>query len=267
MKLNRKIKYGLWIALTIVAVIAVFIHAPISQDRTYHDLADKRVILGIPNGCNVLTNIPFIVIGIVGIAQLRKTSIYRGMSMVYGILFAGIFFTGWGSAWYHLAPDNNTLVWDRIPMTLAFMSLLSATISEHISVKLGSRLLWPLLLIGIGSVLYWHYTERAGMGDLRLYGVVQFYPLFFIPFILLLFPAPAFNRGLRQFIGVLGWYTLAKVFEYFDKEVYHLTHFISGHSLKHLAAAAATWYLIRMFQINYVVSRDNKSLPKLPVRS
>ena len=237
--------------LTVIAVFAVFLHTPIAQDPSYHDLADKRILIGVPNFLNVFTNLPFVLIGLVGIAELRKAIASRIILIIYFTLFTGIFLTGWGSAYYHYSPSNSALVYDRIPMTLVFMALLSAIIAEHFSEKTASYLLYPLLLIGIGSVLYWRYAEQIGAGDLRLYGLVQFYPMVLIPLILLLFPAPAFNRGLWQLMGVIAWYVIAKICEHFDKEIYAITKFVSGHSLKHLAAAAATWYLVRMFQKNY----------------
>jgi ceramidase len=270
--MNSPAKIICLVLLSMIAALAVFHHTPIAQDLAYHDLADKRIVLGIPNGWNVLSNIPFAIVGLLGLIRLGKgniagtlngtndvnvtndtetTKAMKVMKSMYAILFAGVCLVGLGSAYYHFAPGNNTLMYDRLPMTIAFMALLSIIIAEHINVKAGIRLLLPLLAIGIGSVVYWHYTELAGYGDLRLYVLVQYYPIIFIPLILLLFPAPAFNPGIRQLIGVILLYAAAKIFEYFDKQIFALTGFISGHTLKHLAAAAATWWLVRMYEKNY----------------
>lgn len=238
--------------LTLIAIVAVFSYSAIPQKLSYHDLGDKRTILGIRNGWNVLSNLPFVVVGIFGLTLLRKATASPAILTVYGILFTGIFLVGWGSAYYHYTPGNGTLIFDRIPMTIVFMALLSATVAEHIHEKAGVRMVWPLIALGLVSALYWYYTESIGEGDLRLYGLVQYYPMVFLPLILLLFPAPVYNRGLWQLTGAIIWYAVAKVFEHYDKEIFSLTGFVSGHTLKHLAAAASTWYLVRMFQRNYI---------------
>jgi hypothetical protein len=132
-------------------------------------------------------------------------------------------------------------------MTLGFMSLFAAMIAERVDLRVGLWLLGPLLLAGLGSVLYWHWTELAGAGDLRPYAAVQFFPIVAIPLMLLLFP-PRYTGG-GAIVIALVWYGLAKLFEEFDGPIYELTrHIISGHSLKHLAAAASAWWLLRMLQ-------------------
>lgn len=136
---------------------------------------------------------------------------------------------------------------DRIPMTLVFMSFLSATISECINIRAGKYLLFPLLIAGITSVLWWHHTESVGRGDLRFYGFAQFYPIIFAPLIYLFFRSSIYKKGFYSLVMAIGWYAIAKVFEHFDKDIYSFTGFISGHSVKHLAAAVATWFLVKMF--------------------
>ncbi len=136
-------------------------------------------------------NFLFILVGLRGLLLLERPVVSGGISVIYLVLFSGILLTGFGSAWYHLSPDNDSLVFDRLPMTIVFMALLSATIGEQIDPGMGVRLLFPLLVIGVASILWWHYTERAGAGDLRLYVLVQYYPILLIPLILLLFPSPA----------------------------------------------------------------------------
>jgi hypothetical protein len=116
---------------------------------------------------------------------------------VYILLLSGITAAGLGSFWYHLAPDNQTLFWDRLPMTVALMALFSVIISEYISVRWGKRLLYPLLIVGVLSVVYWNMTEARGRGDLRLYALVQFLPLVIIPVTLLMY-----NPGLRVRTGI-----------------------------------------------------------------
>ena len=129
-------------------------------------------------------------------------------------------------------------------MTLVFMAFFSTIIAERIHLKLGLTLLPVLLAVGIGSVIYWSVTESAGRGDLRPYALVQFLPVLIIPVILILFK-PKYT-GVRYLIEVIAWYGLAKIFELFDVWIYAFTHhLISGHTLKHLAAALAVFGLVK----------------------
>ena len=244
-------RYWLLGGLTALAITAVFLHAPVRQAPSYHDFADKRTFWGIPNCWNVLSNLPFLFVGVAGLLSLTKSRTPEGIAGIYGLLFSGIILTGFGSAYYHLSPNNDRLVYDRIPMTIVFMSLLSATIAEMINDKAGRRLLMPLVLLGVFSVLWWHYGELHGKGDLRLYGLVQFYPMLIIPLILLLFRSPGSNQGIRELGWVVVWYAVAKVLEHFDKELFSVGEVVSGHALKHLAAGMATWWLAKMFGRKY----------------
>lgn len=194
---------------------------------------------------NVLSNIFFVLVGLYGIFSLHKAIMPRNIVIMYGVLFAGITLTGAGSAYYHLVPGDGRLVWDRLPMTIVFMSFLSAIIGERISMRAGWLLLVPLLLAGVASVCWWHYTEKAGSGDLRFYALVQFLPMLFVPLILLLFPSRSSSDTSLLTFAVIS-YIIAKLFEHFDKELLSATGFISGHSLKHVAAAVATWFIVQI---------------------
>ncbi|MBN9386202.1 MAG: ceramidase domain-containing protein [Chitinophagaceae bacterium] len=240
------------IGMTVLVTTGVFMAGPIPESGLYHDFADKRPLLGLPYCLNVISNIPFIAVGIIGLMMIGKSSAPGLLLLIYTVLFAGVLLTGVGSAWYHIDPDNNTLVYDRIPMTVVFMSLLSAVLSEFINLKLGGILLAPLVLIGVTSVLWWHYTELRGEGDLRLYVLVQYYPMLLIPLILWLFPSRDAGKGGPYLLWVVIWYVIAKAFDIFDRVIYTFTGFISGHTLKHLAAAAATFYLVRLFQSKHL---------------
>jgi hypothetical protein len=165
----------------------------------------------------------------------------------YVIFFLGVALVSFGSTYYHLAPDNARLVWDRLPMALAFMSFLAAMVSERVSLRTGLVLLPALLALGIGSVLSWHWSELAGRGDLRLYGFVQFYPAVSVLLLVLLFP-PRYTRT-GDLVGIAGFYAMAKVFEVSDREIFALGGLVSGHTLKHLAAALATYWVLRMLKL------------------
>lgn len=188
--------------------------------------------------------------GCVGLAFVRKAKVAAPAAWMYGVLFMGVLLTGFGSAYYHWHPDNNRLVWDRIPMTIVFMSLLSATVAELVDRRLGMGLLFPLVALGAGSVLYWHWSELQGRGDLRLYGRVQFYPVLFIPLLLWLFYDPVYRPAILSLVWVVIWYVVAKGAEALDRPIYEAIG-VSGHTLKHLAAAVSTAYLVQMFWRKY----------------
>lgn len=227
------------LAFVVFAIVAVFAFVePFPQPQGYHQFADARTLLGIPNFWNVVSNALFLVPGIAGLWILgsgNHPGILPALNPAYHILFAGVLLTAFGSAWFHLEPNNDTLFWDRLPMTIAFMSLVAIIVGEHISEALGRRLLWPLLLIGAVSVIYWDYSEATNAGDLRLYGLVQFLPMLLIPVILLGYES-VFDR--TRFIWILFLlYVLAKVFEQLDAVLYDTGGIISGHSIKHVCAA------------------------------
>lgn len=212
---------------------------PIPQDLGYHAFADAQTLAGIPNFWNVVSNLPFVLAGLAGLrVPLGAPGRLPELRREYAVFFAGVLLTGLGSAYYHLTPDNQTLVWDRLPMTMAFMALFSLVIGEHLDTRLGNRMLAPLLAAGVGSVGYWYGTESLGHGDLRPYALVQFLPLLLIPLILLLFPS-RFDTT-RPLWALIGWYALAKVLELCDRQILELTGMIGGHPLKHVAAAIGT---------------------------
>ncbi len=197
-----------------------------------------------PNGWDVLSNLPFLLVGLLGLFSLcrgRAPGCLSALRPAYICFFAGTALVGLGSAYYHLAPTNETLVWDRLPMTVAFMAFFSIVVGEHLGANKGARLLVPLLIVGGLSVVYWALTERAGHGDLRPYIFVQFVPLLLVPVILLLFPSALSGSG--YFWGVLAAYGVAKALEHWDVPIFHALGGLSGHTLKHLAAALGTFFV------------------------
>ncbi len=220
---------------------------PIKQDLAYHDFADKRHFLGIENFGDVVGNLFFMYFGAKGLEYIDKN---RANSMMFvhereerflwRVFFASTIAVGFGSSYYHHLPNNDTLVWDRLPMTLAFMAFFTLILMEHVSLKIAKIMFLPLMCVGIVSVFYWQYTESQGEGDLRLYALVQFLPLLLIPLIMALFVSP--YRGKKPLLAVIMWYLLAKVLEHFDKDIFELTSgMVSGHTLKHIAAAFAVY--------------------------
>lgn len=234
---SEKVKILLVIGITLMSVVAVLMMERIPQDLNYHNFADKRTILGIPNMWDVLSNIPFVLFGGIGLASLMgknlvfSEAIYRTIAWLF---FAGLTLTGVGSIYYHLDPTNQTLVWDRLPMTISFMAIFNLVIALHIDAKIAKQCLWLLLLVGVFSVCYWYFTERIGMGDLRLYGLVQFLPMVLIPIIVSLFRTDRYKQ--RWIWVTAAIYISAKLAEHFDYQIYAALG-LSGHSWKHIIAA------------------------------
>ncbi|GAB4274598.1 MAG: ceramidase domain-containing protein [Methylomicrobium sp.] len=239
-------RYALIAGICITALIGVSFLPPISQDTDYHSFADRRMWLGIPNFFNVVSNIPFILIGAFGIGALRaidRGQLVEAVLPAYFYFFIGVAGVGFGSIYYHLDPGNVTLIWDRLPMTLAFMAFVTIIIAEYLSERLAVWLMYPLLAAGFISVGYWYWTELSGVGDLRWYGLVQFLPLTLLPVVLGLFP-PRFSGGGRYGL-FFGLYAAAKVFELTDVGVYRMLSGLSGHTIKHLLAAAGCYVFLR----------------------
>ncbi len=157
-------------------------------------------------------------------------------------MFAALILTAFGSGYYHLGPDNARLVWDRIPILIVFMALLAAVIAERVTVSSGLVLFPVLEAVGVASVLYWRSSESRPHGDLRFYAAVQVYAILILLLALLL-PAK-YSRG-SDFAVVVGFYVLGKILEETDRPVFAMSHIIRGHTLKHLAAAAAGYWILR----------------------
>jgi hypothetical protein len=240
--------------ITAILGVTDFFLPRIPQPLSYHQFADQRGWLGVPNFGDVVSNVPFAIVGVWGLVYLLRLRpeempehfIDRRERWPYLIIFCGLVLTAFGSGYYHLHPDNARLVWDRLPMTIVFMSLVAALIAERIDLRVGLWMLPVLLLIGAGSVLQWDLSELHGVGDLRFYATVQVYSVLFL-LMVMLFPARyTFGSDLAV---IAGFYVLAKVLETFDRPIFGaLGRVVSGHTLKHLAAAFAGYWILRMLQ-------------------
>ncbi|HLD13635.1 MAG TPA: hypothetical protein VJB18_02855 [Burkholderiales bacterium] len=230
----------LFLALAILLMVLSL--PPIAQDPSYHDFADRRGFLGIPNFLDVTTNLAFLAVGIAGIGWCANGRGAVGARWSWMACFIGVVLVSAGSGYYHLAPDNGTLVWDRVPMSVGFMGLLVAVLAEHLNLRLEKILLTPAILLGIASVVVWHVAD-----DLRLYAWIQFMPLLVMPAVLLLFDSPYTHR--RLLLVALAIYAVAKLAEHYDRAVFAVTgEIISGHSLKHLLAALALFVVYGMLR-------------------
>ncbi len=254
--MNRLWRIRLIVIFALAGILPPLVLPPLKQPQSYHHFADERTLLGIPNFFNVVSNGAYLVCGIWGLLFLshKRAANARGgfISPVekypYVFFFVGVLLTCFGSGYYHWKPSDVTLVWDRLPMTLAFMSVLSATIVERISLRAGLQLLAPLLTAGAASVWWW---QRSG--NLWPYAATQYWSLLLIVLMLFLFPA-RYTRGI-DLACATGFYVLGKIAEALDDQIYHVLGFISGHSLKHLITALAPFWILRMLKARIPVGR------------
>lgn len=230
------------VVLTVCAGLAM--HGPIAQDQAYHRFADGRELLGVSNAWNVLSNLPFLLFGAWGMMALfRYRALGAPLRAAFWIFFAGAALVSLGSAYYHFAPSDATLMWDRLPMTLAFMAFFAAVVSRHIASTFARYGLAPLLIVGLCSVLWWTFD-----GDLRPYLLVQFLPILLIPTILLLFPVR--RPGAKCIWWVLAAYVSAKILEVFDAQIFEATG-VGGHALKHVAASVGVYFVLRALRTGW----------------
>lgn len=245
----------LWASAAAIALVATLAR-PFAQPESYHAFADRRALLGIPNALDVASNLAFLAVGLLGLHFVLRGTLSDGSPAfqdsserwAWGVVFAATALTCCGSSYYHLAPDSSRLTWDRLPMALGFMGIVAAAVSERISARAGRLLLIPLCLLGAGSVWYWRWSAAQGIENLNPYGAVQFGSALLLLLIIALFP-PRYTRGWDLF-GTLVLYALAKVAEQFDRAIFAATGgIVSGHTLKHLLAAAAIFWLLRMLKL------------------
>jgi hypothetical protein len=234
----------LQLIVTLAAILGIVIYGPIAQLPHYSDFADQRTLLGVPNAANVLSNLGFAVVGLWGLVVLwpkRRDPMLASGWPGYVLFLVAIVLTAAGSAYYHLAPDNARLVWDRLPIALACAGLLAGVCAENNRNVNGGRLAMALALAAAASVAWWRFTEQRGSGDLRPYLLLQALTFFLIPMWQVIHRAP--RRDIVAFGCAIGFYALAKVAEINDRELLTALH-LSGHTLKHLLATAATAVIV-----------------------
>jgi hypothetical protein len=238
---------ALLIGLAVIGGAVLLVVPPIAQPQWYHDFADKRAALGIVNIANVTSNIVFLVVGGWGIAHLFSARWKDGIAdsatrSMYFVFFVAVALTAVGSAYYHLRPDNERLVWDRLPIAISLMALFGAVLTEYVSRRAGILMFIPLLLAGACAVFYWHLSEQWGRGDLRFYLLTQLYPVVAIPAILWFSP-PTYTKA-ENVYAAIAWYGSARLCEFLDSEIYALGRIVSGHTLKHIGAAVSCYMIL-----------------------
>ena len=239
------------ISIIVISFIVMMNIKPISQDLSYHDFADKREFSGIPNFLNVITNFPFALFGVMGIFYNNKIRVGEAR-WSWLTLFSGVTLVTIGSGYYHLNPVNGTLLWDRLPISIAFMGLFSAILSEFVNPKIERYFLVPSIFIGIMSVLIWQFTD-----DLRFYAWVQFFPLLSLPLVVVLYKSR--QTHVKYLLFAFIFYLFAKLFEFYDIGIFSLLgEQLSGHSLKHIFASLSVLSLYLMLQKREKIRRQKK---------
>ena len=232
--------------LLILAALAAMLvwHGPIAQPGHYHDFADARTWLGMPNAADVLSNLPFLVAGILGLRAALALPANMAARAPWGMFFAAVMLTTLGSAFYHWAPDDLGLAVDRLPIAWACGWLSLALLAERVDTRLASPAAQVAAwLLATASVWIWYQGQVRGIGDLRAYLFVQFLPVVLIPVICILFRGGVLSA--LDWHGAIGLYLLAKLVEMRDAQVFEVLGTVSGHTLKHLLAAAAALWLAR----------------------
>jgi predicted membrane channel-forming protein YqfA (hemolysin III family) len=227
-------------AVVLLAVAAMLFHGPIAQLDHYHDFADRRALFGVTNAGDVFSNIGFAIVALWGFWSLRDVHHHPRLEAAwpgYRVFLIAILLTAFGSSFYHLAPDNDRLLWDRLPIALACVGLLAAVRAETHDSPQPQWLLPALIIAAVLSVVWWSVTEVAGAGDLRPYLLIQGAPLILIPLWHGLHGSPRTDR--MAFGIAILLYVVAKAAEMSDREVFDALGFVSGHTIKHLLAAAA----------------------------
>lgn len=235
----------------VVMTLAVALLPPFPQPQDYHRFADTRAWFGVPNFLDIVSNLMFLAVAVIGLVAVlrpgRAAFIDRAEHLPYVLFFVALAATAFGSAWYHLAPDNARLFWDRLPINICFAALLSAVIAERYSIKAGLLLLLPLVAVGAGTVWYWLRSEMLGSGNVLPYFAFQAYALLAI-LLLMQFLPPRYSRSADLYRAAM-LYGAALAAELLDRHIYALGQIISGHTLKHLLAALAVYQVVRMLRL------------------
>lgn len=231
-------------ALTLCLALAMLLYGPIAQLPDYHAFADQRAGFGLPHVADVLSNLGFALVGLWGLARLWPRRTHAALASAwpgYALFLVALTLTALGSSYYHLAPDNDRLVWDRLPIALACAGLLAGARADCHPGMATRVWLAGLAAFALAGVAWWYATESAGAGDLRPYLLLQVLPLLLIPLWQARAGSPAAER--RAFGLAIGLYVLAKFAELYDHALFAALG-VAGHTLKHLLASLAAWVLV-----------------------
>ena len=245
-----------------VSSVALCLYGPIAQLANYHHFADQTLYFGLPNFADVISNVGFALVALWGwssLFPLRKQPALENSWVAYRLFLIGLFLTAFGSAHYHLAPNNDSLVWDRIPIVLACAGLLAGVYADCRQKNTAKLTNW-LALAAVFSVFWWWLSSELGktfgeiVGDLRPYILLQASPMVLIPLWQWIYQRPKAERW--GFAAALILYALAKITEIYDHQIaafstqFLTPYLLSGHTLKHLFATLAAFFIVRTIKQN-----------------
>jgi len=252
------------IAYALIAILTAgaFSFPPVPQAQSYHLFADAHALWGIPNALNVLSNAAFLAVGLYGL--LRRPRFALGRDVLLGLVtfLVGLVLICAGSAYYHWAPSDEALLWDRLPMSLAFLGVSFSLIAAQSRLRAPFVLFVTLEAAGVAATLYGHLAQ-----DLRFYAMCQALPLLLaLASAARLWSVAAARPRARDLLLGFGAYGLAKAAEHFDRALYALTaEGVSGHTLKHLLAAVGAFFVLRCFL--YLKPADAQPAPQGAARA
>lgn len=241
----RRFAAQLPLIATVGIALLMLWHGAITQPANYHDFADRAMWAGVPHAADVLSNFGFAIVGIWGwwhLSPQREHPALRAGWFGYRLLLVGLILTAAGSAYYHLAPDDYRLVWDRLPIALACAGLLAGVRAETVARYDARREAAVLALLAVFSVAWWHFTGLQGQGDLRPYLLLQLLPILLVPLWQALHGSD--RRDRLYFGAALLIYVLAKLAELNDHQLLQVSGALSGHTLKHLLATVAAALIV-----------------------
>ena len=220
--------------LIILLILAIFLPS-IEQNQNYHNFADQRVLFGVNNAFDTLSNLAFIIVGALGLFNFYNNQyikISNSFSVILNLFFISIILTGLGSSFYHLSPNDFTLVFDRLALTLVFTFILAMLANVRISERSGFHTLAELIILAPLTVLIWNYN-----GNLTPYIILQYGGVVIVILTLILTKA---SKPSPCFTSLIILYGFAKITEFYDEKIFTLSeNVISGHTLKHLISAIA----------------------------
>ena len=231
------------IIAVIIAAASIFLLPDFPQDQAYHQFADQRTLWGIPNALNTLSNLGFLYAGLWGLMALALKKLIFASSVeirLAGLFFAGLVLTALGSGWYHLNCRDATLAWDRMGMVVTFAGVLGLAAAQKISLRAGQWLGIGSFFAGIAAVLWWQTHA-----NLMPYIVIQFGGMALVAWFAFV---PSKRPGVSWGLLIIC-YVVAKLFEAGDAPVFRLSgNWVSGHTLKHVAAAGAAFAFLPAYQ-------------------
>ncbi len=223
------------------AIVVAMMH-PVIRGAGFHTYADQRTTFGIPHFGDVLSNLPFVIIGIAGLFAARDvTGLPRGL---VALLFGSVLAIGLGSGAYHLVPNDATLVFDWMPIGVTAALMVALLVHDRIDPKMGWTAAAILPAAAIVSVALWWLGGGTGPdgGDTRWYGLIQLTSIALVPVIVMLYPRGRLDRG--WLLAGVACFVLARLIHMRDHQLLDASGVISGHAVKHLFAAAATWCVL-----------------------